>query len=297
MKEYLFWQVDAFSGAPYLGNPAAIVLEADALREEQMQTVARQFNLSETVFLCRPRSGDADYRARIFTPKRELPMAGHPTIAASFSFLKTGKPSRLPRTLRQECGIGVVPIEVREDDSQPLFTITMGAPESRASGLTAASVASLIGCDVAHITEAPAEVCSTGLPWLIASVRSLSALQSAKPDHAAIEATCHGLEAIGITVYCRAAELESCDVHVRTFAPGVGILEDPVCGSGNAALAFHMARHVFPTTESFSFRAEQGLEIGRRGILHLNVDGNGGKNPSVRLGGRAVRVMHGSLGV
>lgn len=149
MNEFRFWQVDCFTNRRYLGNPAAVVFEADALSTDQMQMIARQMNLSETVFLCEPRDAIADYRARIFTPKSELPFAGHPTIAAAFSHYQTkGRNLEPGASLQQECGIGIVPIAVSEHDDSALYTMTVAADPVRGTGLSRADAAALLGLDV-----------------------------------------------------------------------------------------------------------------------------------------------------
>ena len=296
MKTYRFWQVDAFSHEPYKGNPAAIVFEADPLSAEQMQTIARQMNLSETVFFCQPTDPQADYRARIFTPVRETPFAGHPTIASAFAHATTHE--RLEGReilLHQECGAGIIPVNVTPDNG-PLFALTAASRPSKTSGLDSQQLASMLGCSRADLSDDPAEVCSIGLPWLIARIQTLAALQATRPNLGAIERTCRELGAVGLTVYSMGAVLPECELHVRSFAPGAGIPEDPVCGSGNGAVAVHVAEHRYRERTAFFYRAEQGLEIHRRGILHLSVDrSEGGTELEVRLGGQAVKVMEGQL--
>jgi PhzF family phenazine biosynthesis protein len=293
-----FWQVDAFSAVPYGGNPAAIVFDADALSTEQMQTITRQFNLSETVFLCGPSDKTAaDYRARIFTPGKEIPFAGHPTVAAAFAHVSWRRDGEAPAagTLRQECGPGVITIAVSDG---PLFTLSANAEPTVTTALSRQQLADMLGCLSAEVEEDPAEVCSIGLPWLIARVGSLAALRAVVPNLDLIDAVCHEQHATGITVYCFEAVLDGCSLHVRTFAPGVGIREDPVCGSGNGAVAVHLARHSYRDRPAFSYQAEQGLEVHRRGILHLSVErGDEGGPLEVRLGGQAVKVMEGQLGI
>jgi PhzF family phenazine biosynthesis protein len=298
MKLLRFWQVDAFSAERYRGNPAAIVFEADPLSTDEMQTIARQFNLSETVFLCVPsEKSTADYRARIFTPAREIPFAGHPTVASAFAHSSTRPDGGSPvgGTVRQECGAGIIPIAVSEG---PVFTLSANAQPTVTTRLSRSQLAGMLGCSPADVGEEPTEVCSIGLPWLIARVGSLAALRAAIPDLSLIETICQEHRAIGITVYCVEAALEGCSLHVRTFAPGVGIREDPVCGSGNGAIAVHLARHLYRDRPAFSYKAEQGLEIHRRGILHLSVERTDGDGSlTIRLGGQAVKVMEGQLGI
>jgi PhzF family phenazine biosynthesis protein len=296
MNLFRFWQVDSFSANPYLGNPAAIVFDADHLSSNEMQTIARQFNLSETVFLCTPsENGTADYRARIFTPSKEIPFAGHPTIASAFAFVSTQPDSetQVSGIVRQECGSGIIPIMVSKG---PLFTLSANSKPTAQTHLSRTQVAEMLSIPSVDVGEDPPEICSIGLPWLIARVRTLAALQTANPKLGLIDTVCQEHGAIGITVYCVGAVLKECSVHVRTFAPSVGIREDPVCGSGNGSVAVHLARHLYQERPTFFYKAEQGLEIHRSGILHLCVE-RSEENGSltIQLGGQAVKVMEGQF--
>lgn len=297
MREYKFWQVDAFSAAPYLGNPAAVVLQADSLETTEMQTIARQMNLSETVFLCQPTVAEAHYRARIFTPRKELPFAGHPTVAAAFTYLTSsaGSPDSAELILTQECGAGLIPIAIGESDGGCLFTIGTNAPSRTEASVDPEWACRILGCSEDDLADAPIEVCSVGLPWMIVAFRSLTGLREVVPNQGLIETVCIDAEATGITAYSPEAELDGCDFHVRSFAPGEGIPEDPVCGSGNGAAAVHIAAHLRSEQDSFMYWAEQGLEIGRRGRARLAVENNLTGNPSISLGGHAVTVMKGEL--
>lgn len=289
--------MDAFSSEPYQGNLAAIVFDADELSRDAMQRVARHLNLSETVFMLRPESPEAHYRARIFTPRREVPFAGHPTIASCQAFAERGNLLSSPRfTIRQECGVGVVEVDVAVTAGHAMFTMTMNHAVSADAGLSRADGATLVGCDEAQLTEDPIEVCSAGLPWLVVRLESLNALKGSVPNQSAIAEAGLAHGAAGLTAYCLGADVPGCSVHSRSWGPAVGIAEDPTCGSGNAAVAIHLSKHAFGDRPAFSYRAEQGLEIGRRGILHLAVDRpDGGGEPRVRLGGHATTVAQGRI--
>jgi PhzF family phenazine biosynthesis protein len=141
-----FVHVDAFTHRPLYGNPAAVVFDADGIPAETMQKVAREMNLSETVFILKPTRPDADYRARIFTPMSELPFAGHPTVAAAHSVLARFPDKANATLLRQECGIGIVPIEVIPTATGKLLRMTQAAPTYRETGLSRATVARMLGC-------------------------------------------------------------------------------------------------------------------------------------------------------
>jgi len=297
MEEYVYRIVDAFSLKPYRGNPAAVIFDADDIAQGQMQTIARHLNLSETVFLCRPEAEGADYRARIFTPREEIPFAGHPTIATAFAYyscLEEGERRRVTH-LVQECGIGLVSVAVETRGGAPYFNLKAGAASAKETGVTRAQAARMLGCEEDGLSDLPMEVCSGGLPWLIVKLRSIDVSKNLAPDQSLIDEVCRALGAIGVTTYCDGGSLEDVDHHVRTFAPSVGITEDPACGSGNIALAVHMARHTHSDRSAFSFTSEQGLEVEREARLHLDVTRNPSGEPVIRLGGHAVQTAAGRL--
>lgn len=296
MKSYDYWIVDAFSLTPYGGNPAAVVFRADDVPDGRMQTIARHFNLSETVFLCAPEGAAGDYRARIFTPTSEIPFAGHPTVAAAFAHWH-GLEDAVPGSSRlvQECGIGDVGVDVEERDGEPFFRLTAGAAAWREAGITRDQAASMLGCEETDLADLPLEVCSGGLPWLIVKVASLDVCRRLAPDPSLIDEASRASGATGVTTYCDGAVLDGVDHHVRSFAPGAGIAEDPACGSGTIALAIHMARHTRADQGAFSFTGEQGLEVGRQALLHIEVDRSPTGDLAIRLGGHAVRTMEGRL--
>lgn len=289
-----FVQVDVFTTHPLYGNPAAVVFDGDHLSTDTMQRIAREMNLSETVFIVRPTTPDADYRARIFTPMSELPFAGHPTIAASHAVLDRFADKASATLLRQECGIGIVPVEVLGGGPDRVLRMTQAAPICRESGLLRASVAQMLGCSEADLASSPFEVVSTGVPWLIVQLARRDAISELDPDMALIQRECTRLRAAGITTFVERGADGPARIRVRTFAPGEGVTEDPVCGSGNGAVAAYIARHTHPDTASGSYVAEQGIEIGRDGLVRASwemVDGL----PRVRIGGCAVTIASGQL--
>jgi PhzF family phenazine biosynthesis protein len=184
------WQIDAFSEVPLHGNAAGVVFDADDIPAATMQAIARETNLSETVFVLRPSSPMlADYRVRIFTPRSELPFAGHPTLAATWAILRRRDTApRRGEVLRQECGIGIIPVEVRDEDKRhgPLLMMTQVAPQFTAvASLDTEACASMLGCPGGEsdlMVACPLSVVSTGAPWLIVPFEDPAALAAARPD-------------------------------------------------------------------------------------------------------------------
>lgn len=291
---YDFVQVDAFTHKPLYGNPAAVVFDADDLTTETMQKIAREMNLSETVFILKPTSSDADYRARIFTPMSEMPFAGHPTVAAAHSVLARYPDMANASLLRQECGIGIVPVEVIPSEAGPLLRMTQGAPSYRDSSLSRATVAKMLGCAESDLADSPFQVVSTGVPWLIVELSRLDAISALNPDQGLTARECKALRACGVTVFAERGDGGPVRIRARTFAPGEGVAEDPVCGSGNGSVAAYIARHKHAGEAAGSYIAEQGIEIGRDGEVHASWEREG-DSLRVRIGGEAAVSASGQL--
>jgi len=291
-----FVQVDVFTNRPLYGNPAAVIFEADDLPAQTMQKIAREMNLSETVFILNPTISEADYRIRIFTPKNELPFAGHPTIAAAHAVrLRYPDKAALP-LLRQECGIGIVPVEVISCNSRTLLRMTQDTPTCSEAPLSRATMAQMLGCADSDLADSAFEVVSTGIPWLIAELSSLEAVSTLAPDLRLIEQACSALNATGLTVFTERTDETAARIRVRTFAPGEGVAEDPACGSCNGCVAAYIARHKHGGESAGSYVAEQGIEIDRDSLIYASWE-RIGKTLSVRIGGEAVVSASGKLHV
>ncbi|MHB1950671.1 MAG: PhzF family phenazine biosynthesis protein [Acidiferrobacteraceae bacterium] len=294
MANLRFTQIDVFTSIPFLGNPAAVVQDGEKLSQHEMQAVAREMNLSETVFLLPP-TADADYRVRIFTPRSELPFAGHPTIAAAFAFESLRGASAPHKTvLRQECGIGVVPVETRSGPDGRWYAMTqtlMGFTETTMDG---DSCARILGCPREAIGRTPPAVVSTGVPWLIVPVRDVAALSGLAPNPSLVESACASAKARGLTVFAMPERWPDEPLRVRSFAPAEGVSEDPVCGSGNGSVAAYLLRHG-RITPPVSYRASQGIEVGRPGVLAIEVARTHPAACEIRVGGQAVPVAEGTI--
>ncbi|MDE3095016.1 MAG: PhzF family phenazine biosynthesis protein [Chloroflexota bacterium] len=274
--------VDAFTTAPLTGNPAAVV-DGDGLDAALMQRIALNQHLSETVFLLPPAGREHHARLRIFTPRTELPFAGHPTIAAAHILTEEGHAAPAAREpLRLETGAGVIPVAI--EGTPPLYTMTQAPPEFRASPVALDAVAAALGLPPGEVVRG--EEVSTGIFWLIAQVASLDAMLRVRPDALL-------LRALHLAVFCVGAEA---DVHVRAFALPSGIAEDPVTGSANGCIAAFIARHALMRAQDGEIRyvAEQGAELGQPGRVRLRVTGVPDAL-SVEVGGHAVTVLRGEL--
>lgn len=291
------WQVDAFADRIYRGNPCAVVFDAAGLDTATMQTIAQEMNLSETVFLLPPTTTDADYRVRIFTPRSELPVAGHPTISAAFcvwSNLRDAGFGPLPGLLRQQCAAGIVPVTIDGPADAPEFTMTQRAAEIRDIDLNVSEAARILGCEPDDIVGTPVEAASTGIWWMFSRLRSAQRVARLAPDMSAIAALSRTTGITGLGVWSVGATAAGCDIKLRCFAPAEGIPEDPVTGSANGCLAALIARGKVLGDGPVRYMAEQGAEMGRDGRVRVAIDS---VTDGPRVGGGVVRVMVGDLEV
>ncbi|WP_326828521.1 PhzF family phenazine biosynthesis protein [Streptosporangium sp. NBC_01810] len=287
---YGYKVVDVFTHEPFLGNPVAVVLNADDLTTEAMQDIANWTNLSETAFVLQPTTAEADYRLRIFTPRSELPFAGHPTLGSAHAVLETGliTPRREGR-LTQECLIGRVELSVAEQDGNRYLAFAL--PPATIEPLPTPDSAELeliLGGKTS--TRCEPAIVNVGPRWVIADLSDAAAVLDLRPDLTRLAAFERRLGITGVTVF-GARDHEDAAIEVRTFAPSCGVPEDPVCGSGNGSVAaFRWERGLLPP-QGVEYVAHQGRRVGRDGLVRVSVDAHGG----IRVGGECVTCVDGSL--
>lgn len=255
-----FSQVDVFSDQPLLGNPVAVVHDADGLTDEQMAAFARWTNLSETTFLLAPSDPAADYRLRIFTTGGELPFAGHPTLGSAYAWLRAGGVPKAGGRLVQECGSGLVTLRRSERIAFAAPPLTRSGPVADAD-LDRVARALQIGRD--DIVDAAWT--DNGPGWLSVLLRDADAVLAVEPDLVAF-----GDLAVGL-VGPHPAGADAA-VEVRALCPGHGVVEDPVTGSLNAGIAQWLIGN---GTLPASYVARQGTAIGRAGRVHVETDDAG----------------------
>jgi trans-2,3-dihydro-3-hydroxyanthranilate isomerase len=289
--------LDVFTDRRFGGNPLAVFCDQPEVPDALMQTIAREFKLSETVFILPPRDARALRRLRIFTPVAELPFAGHPTIGAAQVLVESGFATTASFAL--ELGVGLVPINVtRREHGPPFLQLTSARlPERRDAVPTRAELAQLMGLNEQDIVSDRdfAQQYSCGVPYLFVPVRDRAVLARARPDLGAWQRVLQGSWAQMAFVFCRDPELAGSQIRARMFGPTMGVLEDPATGSAAAALAGYLGDREDATGGNFRWVVEQGFEMGRPSILHVEAEKVDGKVNAVRVGGTAVRVSEGSL--
>lgn len=270
-------QVDVFTSTPFQGNPVAVVFDADHLSSQQMQRIANWMNLSETTFV--QTSSLGDYKLRIFTPRSELAFAGHPTIGSAFAVLQSGKIAPKQNELFQECNAGLVRLIIQGD------SIFAKVPRVKILDYTlpVSEFEDALGCELA---DEPVAI-SSGPVWAVSSVNSYFHLHKIRFNTEKVINLSEKYNLTGITVYSMAPGK---GVFVRTFAPIVGIMEDPVCGSGNAAVAAHLKHTGRQDVFGNNYTAYQGESVGRKGTIQIRYE-----NDDILIGGEAVLIINGTI--
>jgi PhzF family phenazine biosynthesis protein len=272
-----FRQVNVFSAEGYLGNPLAVVHDAEGVSEEEMRRFANWANLSETSFLLPPSDpAVADYRVRIFTPSEELPFAGHPTIGSAHAWLEAGGVPRREGEVVQECPAGLVRVRRSERLAFAAPPVVREGPvtgEERTRLVRALALADDDIVDARWIDNGPG--------WVGVLLRDAEAVLAVRPDWAAFGA----LEVGVVGPYPEGSE---CAIEVRAFCPSIGVVEDPVTGSLNASIGQWLAGDRLPT----SYVASQGTMLGRRGRVYVEREGD-----TVWVGGDATTAIKGTVGL
>jgi PhzF family phenazine biosynthesis protein len=290
MSSLRFKQVDVFTQKPFSGNPVAVVLDADTLDTDEMQRIAAWTNLSETTFVLTPSSAGTDYRLRIFTPKQELPFAGHPTIGSAHAVLESGFAAARQGSLRQQCLAGVIDIKIEKtQDGDRIFIRTPQAKVSALEPSQSQRLTAALGAP-ADASRPPLRV-DVGVIWLIADLGDGRIVDGLNPDLQSVLEISGESRAAGVTVFGLADNVQS-RMHVRSFAPAIGVREDPVCGSGNATDAAYLIHTGLISEIGTDYTARQGMNVGRDGLVAVKVDGD-----EIRIGGYAVTCIDGILRV
>jgi PhzF family phenazine biosynthesis protein len=281
-REYL--QLDVFSRAPGCGNPLGVVLDAAGLDGESMQALAAWLNLSETTFVLPPTQRGADYRVRIFTPRQELPFAGHPSVGTAHAVLERGLAVPHDDVLVQECGAGLLPVRIEMHAAGRRLHVRAPRGIERPADPSAA-VASLHTAQLGGLRPA---LIDNGPRWWCVELADEDAVRTLAPDLDAMARGSRATQSVGVAVFARCTG-QPYALVVRAFVPADGIPEDPVTGSANAAIcAWLQANDALP---SGSFLSSQGREVGRDGIVECAVDGNG----DVWIGGQTQTVVESEL--
>ncbi|CAM4082426.1 PhzF family phenazine biosynthesis protein [Serratia silvae] len=274
VKPRAYKQVDVFTTSPLQGNPLAVILEAEGLNEMQMLSLARWTNLSETTFVFKPTNPLADYQVRIFTPEKELPFAGHPTLGTAHALLEAGLVTKQPGVVMQECGVGLVAVNI-----SPEGTLAFAAPAVTLRTLTAEEREQLMAAFQPAVIEADTipVIADMGIRWLMVRMPSAQSCLTMRPDQAMIKKLQTDHQVDGVVIYGAYSSGEPADYEMRAFlVEWDKLVEDPVTGSANACLARLLKANNFPDGGSTAqgYQVRQGTRLHRDGRVSIRfIDG------------------------
>ncbi len=287
-----FHTLDVFTETPFAGNPLAVVQEAGALSPAQMQTIAREFTLSETIFVMGPRAPAHTARVRIFFPTAEIPFAGHPTIGCAILLAETAHPAGdFATTITLEEEAGLVPVAVTRKGGRITAELTAPVlPFAAGDTPDTALLAAALGLTPENIGPHRPGTFEGGPRFLYIPLRSLDALAAARPcePHWSRALAQAGVD--GAYLYTAAA-----DFRARMFSPGAGIPEDPATGSASAILAAQLLANGALAEGTTALTLHQGVEMGRPSTLRMTAEVTQGALTRVRIAGSAVRIGEGHL--
>ncbi|UCG93295.1 MAG: PhzF family phenazine biosynthesis protein [candidate division WOR-3 bacterium] len=288
-KECIF--IDVFTDVPYAGNQLAVFPHADDLTGEQMQRLANEINYSETTFILKSSEPGADFDIRIFTIKRELLFAGHPTLGTAYSIMNIFDIWREKKDiLRLKTGVGIIPLEGKDDS----IWMTQNEPEFINQYSDKKEIASLINLLPEDISDnSPIEDVSTGANVLIIPLKNLHAIQHASGNVNNLKKFFKERKSGGPYLFSLETTRPNVQVHSRFFAPHIGIIEDPATGSAAGPLTAYLLKHnIFG--ESFEIANEQGIEMGRPSMIFMKGDKRG-NTYTVKIGGKSAYVGRGEF--
>jgi trans-2,3-dihydro-3-hydroxyanthranilate isomerase len=295
-----FVTVDVFTDTQFVGNPLAVILNAEGLSTAQMQNIAAEFNLAETTFVLPPKDPAHTAEVRIFTPRYEMPFAGHPNVGTAFALARAGtsygRSVDSDRVVFEEKA-GLVPIALLKDAGK-LIGARLASPQLLTLGAEIpveliASACSLSPDDIKIANHRPC-IASCGVPFILAELRSRAALAAATGRSDIFLAEVSKQPATSIFIYTHADEGDI-DIRARMFAPHHGIAEDPATGSANVALIGLLAKLRPEASLRLSKTIAQGVEMGRPSILQAEAEKKDGVVTATFIGGRCTPVMSGSI--
>jgi trans-2,3-dihydro-3-hydroxyanthranilate isomerase len=300
MRKLQYRIVDVFTDRMFGGNPLAVVLDGRGVSDKEMQALAREMNLSETTFVLPPDDPANNFRIRIFTPGRELPMAGHPTVGTAFVLARE---KMVPAggdtfTIRLEEKVGLIPVRLEMKNGIPnKIWMTQLRPTFGPAFSDVDAVAEMLGIDKAGIrSELPIEVISCGMPFLFVPIRDLATMKRLKFNRDLCYRTLGSLGVHEVFTFAMEVENAGSTVHSRMFAPELGVAEDPATGGASGPLGCYLVRYgIVPAKPTASIVSEQGIEMGRPSFIQIEITQEADEITSVKVGGQTVFVGGGEL--
>ncbi len=286
-----FYLVDVFAEEKLTGNQLAVVSDAAALSDVQMQRIANEMHFSETTFIFADKEKRGGYDVRIFTSKTEVPFAGHPTLGTAYiirNFIAAEKTSDVVLNLK----FGQIPVHFENTPEGEILWMRQNTPVFGRT-FEVSWFGQLLGLNVSDFGKFPIQVVSTGLPFIIVPLKSLDAVKRARVNQERQQKLTKEIMA-GILIFCPETYTKENDLNVRVFVDVFGISEDPATGSGNGCLAGYLSHYQYFGNSDVNLRVEQGCEIGRPSLLYLKAEVKNGKI-EVQVGGKVLLIAKGEL--
>jgi trans-2,3-dihydro-3-hydroxyanthranilate isomerase len=301
MPSYPYLHLDVFTDTRFAGNQLAVFSDARGLSSERMQQMATEIAFSESTFVLPAEVEGTDVRMRIFTPARELPMAGHPTVGSTFALAADGVIRTGQRRFVFGLGIGPTPVALEWQGERLTFVWMTQQPPAFGPRLTdTRAVAAAVGLDEdAIVRDLPVEEISCGVPFVFVPIASRRAIDEAVADRRAIASlfSSHGLPERGLFLFSTGPGGDGADAYSRMFAPGLGVAEDPATGSASGPLGCYLLRYgVVSPERAARLLSLQGVKMGRPSRVHIRIAADaGGAITAVQVGGESVLVGRGVI--
>ena len=294
MPSLPFYIVDVFAVRRYSGNPLAVVANAGDLATETMQAIAREINFSETTFILKDSPEDGGYPVRIFTPAKELPFAGHPTLGTAYIIQQELIQSSIER-VNLNLQVGQIPVRWETDSSGEEYLWMQQNPAEFFEICAPEVVAPMLGLSADDIDDRfPIQVVSTGIPFTIVPLKTHRALKQCRVNLSLYNEFIEQTEGKEIFVFCPETNYPENDFSARMFADYLGVPEDPATGSANGCFAAYLVKHNYLNSKTLDARVEQGYEIDRPSLLRLRAQDNNGEI-APQVGGRVISISKGEI--
>ncbi|AHM58056.1 putative isomerase (plasmid) [Peptoclostridium acidaminophilum DSM 3953] len=288
-------QVDAFTSYPFGGNPAGVILDSEGISRENKQRIAREMGVSETAFV--HKSDKADFRIEFFSPQSEVEIYGHIVISTFHALHEAGMLPEGKEVFQMETKRGIIPVKRVFERREPVFFISQPLPMYSYVNSFATEIADALGLESDDLMDTIPSKVSTGLWWCVVGVKKLAKLRDIRPDLSKIERLSRQDDVVGITAFCFDTFARGYDYHVRSFAPIIGLDEDPACATGNGSLLSYLMKHkMIKIKPEIKLIGEQGNELKRPGCVHSIIrTSESGSLSSIEIGGSAVTMLDGTM--
>lgn len=298
VRKYNLYQIDSFTKEKFTGNPAGVITNADGLNDEEMQKIARELNNSETAFIFSSNSSEYDAHIRFFTPRNEVPICGHATIAAHYA--RAIENNLDTSRVYHKTGAGILPVDVIRENNDYKIVMTQGKIEfgNIIDGMNREKLLTALNIKESDLLEDyKIQIVSTGHSKVMIGIKSVEKLHSLDPNYDELSKLSKTINCNGYYVFTIDTEDSDILVHGRMFAPAIGINEDPVTGNANGPLGAYLVHYnlVNHDKKSFRFKAKQGEAIKRAGIIEVEVKIENNEPVEVKISGNAVVIFKSEL--